>query len=164
MSALAPGSKAPEFQLQDLEGQKYRLSETPKSGVTVVAFFKATCPTCMMTMPVLNMLYDRHQKDANVRFLSVAQEPEAEARAFAEQYQIEMPVLLDSSPFKVSSEYKLTHVPSIFLVNAEGKIDQTIVGFAKKELESLSERLSIVTGKTVYELFSSVEVPDYKPG
>ena len=56
-----------------------------------------------------------------------------------------MPTLLDSARhgYPASNAYALSHVPSMFLVERDGTISWSLVGFHKKELEALGARFGV---------------------
>src|ERR1043166_3060773 len=113
MAALSPGQKIPPTPFLSLK----------KGEFGVLTFFKATCPTCMLGLPFIDKLFLHHRNDSNIKMFGVAQESEQEAETFANQYAPSLPIQLDSSPFQISQSYKLTNVPTIFLINSDGKIE-----------------------------------------
>jgi peroxiredoxin len=46
MTALAAGTKAPDIELETMEGKKFSLQAELARGPVVLIFFKASCPTC----------------------------------------------------------------------------------------------------------------------
>jgi peroxiredoxin len=112
----------------------------------------------------LDKLYRHHKGDANIRFFSVAQEDRDGACSFADSYKLTMPVALDSKPYTVSAQYGLIIVPTLFLIQGDGTVDQVTVGFVKKEFEELAQKLAKASGKEPAPLFKDVSVPDIKPG
>jgi peroxiredoxin len=164
MAAPQPGSKAPPFDLPALGGGRGSLAGMKKGERAVVAFIKATCPTCQLEMPFLEKLFRHHQGDARVRFLAVTQEEAPAAEGFNRDYGITMPTLLDSKPYEVSARYGLTHVPTLFVIDADGRVESTSVGFARNDLEALEAGLAGWTGKKPAGIFEGSPVPDFKPG
>ncbi len=57
MAALVVGAKAPDFKLPTLDGRTFSLSEELSRGAVVLAFFKASCPTCQYAFPFLERLH-----------------------------------------------------------------------------------------------------------
>ena len=157
-------SKAPGFDLPATAGKSYSVSGLKPGDLAVVAFFKATCPTCMLAMPFVDKLFRSHQGDRGVRIFSVAQEPEREANDFAKRYDLKLPVALDQDPYRVSTQYGLTNVPTIVVVTPDGMIERTIVGFVKREYEALARRIAQAVNKAAVDLFAGVSVPELKPG
>ena len=164
MAAIEPGKKAPSFQLKGVDKKEYSLARLQKGQVAVVAFFKKNCPTCHLAFPFLEKLYRHHQHDQNVRMFAVAQEDKAGANEFIEGHKITMPVALDENPYKVSAEYGLANVPTVFLVDADGYVKQTNIGFVKTEYEELAKNVASASGKQPAAIFEGASVPELKPG
>jgi len=57
MAALGTGAKAPDFELKTLDGKRGSLGEELSRGPVVLAFFKASCPTCQYAFPFLERLH-----------------------------------------------------------------------------------------------------------
>ena len=70
------------------------------------------------------------------------------------------PLLLDTSAegYMVSNSYGLTHVPSIFVVETDGTITQTLIGFSRAEFEDLAS----LAGAAAFR--SEDKPPVWKPG
>jgi hypothetical protein len=65
----------------------------------------------------------------------------------------------------LSNKYGLTHVPSLFLISPDGKIQETSIGFSKDELERIAAAAAQATGAKPSPLFKPSEhVPAVKPG
>jgi hypothetical protein len=74
------------------------------------------------------------------------------------QYGIKFPVALDDpAHYRVSNEYRLTTVPTIYLVDRDGKIDLSIVGWSRKDMEELDMKLSMLDS-------AQEQIPLFKPG
>ncbi len=155
MSALSPGMKAPFSGI---------VPPIQPNEVGVITFYKETCPTCMLGLPYIEKLYLHHRNDSNIKFLAVAQEDRAGADRFSKQFGITMPTSLDSKPYSASDQYGLTNVPTTFLVRGDGTIEQTTVGFIKKDYETLAQKLAAFTKKSPAPIFQGVTVPELKPG
>src|SRR5437016_6608920 len=147
---LAAGAAAPDFGLEDLEG-KQRTRERP----ALLAFFKVSCPTCQFTMPFLQRL-----ANGSVPIYAISQDDAESTREFHQEFGISLPTLLDKEEenYPASNAYGLSHVPSMFLVAADGKISQSFMGFDKRELQRLGERL----GTQPFE--AGEYVPEFKSG
>lgn len=165
MAALAPGKKAPEFSLPEMNGQTISLSDTLARGPVVAVFFKVSCPVCQYALPFLERIYKAHG-NKNVTFLGVSENEKKDTVAFLKEYGVTFPVLLeDTRQFPVSNAYGLTNVPTIFWIGQDGEIEISSVGWVRKDLEELSRKAAEVTGSAANPLFQPGEqVPDYRPG
>jgi cytochrome c biogenesis protein CcmG, thiol:disulfide interchange protein DsbE len=163
MAAIIPGTKAPQFNLPTTSaGTQQDLSNALRqSPLVVLAFYKVGCPVCQFAFPYLERL---HRSYPTLPLWGVSQDDSDATNAFARMYGISFPMLLDES-LQSTVEYDLTNVPSIFAVTADGTIVQTIVGFAKKDLEQLNQRMADAAGVPANPLFTDAdEVPELKPG
>ncbi|MGC1371829.1 MAG: TlpA disulfide reductase family protein, partial [Candidatus Sulfotelmatobacter sp.] len=126
------------------------------SGPIVLAFFKVSCPTCQYAFPFLERLYKTYGSK-NVKLIGVSQNDAKDTAAFAKQFGITFPVLLeDTEKYSVSNAYGLTNVPTIFWVAQDGEIELSSVGWVKSDFETISRKMADV-GKTKPD-------PIFKPG
>jgi len=164
--ALPTGVKAPEFALTTIAGKPATLSELVKRGSVLLAFFKVNCPTCQYAFPYLERLFEIHQAKP-VTFLAISQSDAAETEAFLKQYGVTFPVALDDPRrYVVSNAYKLTNVPTLYLVDGDGEISVSSVGWARKDIEELNLKLSrIDPGQQPPPVFKPGEqIAEYKAG
>ena len=141
---LSAGQQAPDFRLEDLAGGQRELSELRASGPVLLAFFKVSCPTCQFTFPFLERIH-RGLKDGGAHLFAVSQDDAAATREFHKEFGITMPTLLDSARqgYPASNAYGLAYVPSMFLVERDGKISWSLVGFNRKDLEALGGKVGV---------------------
>ena len=164
--ALPTGIKAQDIALSTTDGKPVVLSEILQRGPVVLAFFKISCPVCQYTFPYLERLWQIHKSGA-ASFIGVSQDNQADTLAFMQRYGVTFPVVIDSAPrYAASKEYQLTNVPSIFLVNRDGDIEVSSVGWLRKDMEDLNARLSMINpGQQQYPLFKpGEEIAQYKAG
>lgn len=141
---IEAGQRAPDFQLEDLTGGQRTLKELLPAGPVLLAFFKVTCPTCQYAFPFLERIY-RGLADGRARVFAISQDDPEATREFHKEYGITMPTLLDSAGagYPASNAYGLAYVPSIFLVETDGTVSWSLVGFHRKELQALGGRLGV---------------------
>lgn len=164
MPAIAIGRKAPDFRLPGTDGKFYTLKETLSQNITLVCFYKDTCPTCQFTMPYVERIY-RAYKDKGLLVLGVEQDDKQRTITFSEEYGLTFPVLLDLENYKTSYAYGIDTVPTSFLVDKNGEILLTSVGFVKDELTELSKKIADKLGASAFEVFKPGEnVPALKAG
>ncbi len=161
MGAIQAGTLAPEFTWPGTDGKTYSLKDALAQGPMLVAFFKVSCPVCQFTFPFLERFH-RHFG----RVWGVSQDQEKDSRAFAREYGITFPILLeDTEDYPTSNAYGLEFVPTIFLLDRSGEILQTSVGFGKKDLEEIAAKMESLLGKKGFSPFQAGEdVPAFKSG
>jgi len=167
MPALEPGAVAPQFSLPDHHGEVHSLAECLSKGPLLLVFFKISCPTCQYALPFLERLYKR-VAGAPVSVWAVSQDPLDRTNAFGREFGVEiLPKLFDPEVdgYTVSNSYGITHVPTAFLIEPEGNITLTSVGWSKDDATTLGRRLGEAGGKAALPLFESGEdVLDFRPG
>jgi peroxiredoxin len=156
---LTVGDRAPEFELEDLSGGRRTRSAIAAGKPVVLAFFKVSCPTCQFAFPFLEHM-SRDRSNQEISIYAISQDDAESTRAFHSEYGISLPTLLDKEEagYPASNAYGLSYVPSIFIVEPDGRISQALTGFDKKGLEALGQKLGA-------EPFKPGEyVPEFKSG
>ena len=161
---LTAGKTAPTFQLAATDGKLLSLQAALGKGPVLLAFFKVSCPTCQYTFPFVERLH-RQLQDQGVQIWGIAQDNAQYAAEFAKTFGLTFPIFIDDSPYKISRQFGLSHVPSIFLIAPEGHIELTSEGFCKSELLAIQKSLAPSHSVAPAALFlPSERVPEYKPG
>jgi peroxiredoxin len=142
MTALATGVKAPEFELKKTDGKQFSLADELANGPVVLAFFKVSCPTCQYAFPFLERLHKAY-KDNGVKLVGVSQNDAKETAAFAREFGVTFPVLLDDTKkYPVSNAYGLTNVPTLFWIARDGEIEISSVGWVKADFEQVNRKMA----------------------
>ena len=150
MKQLGPGAPAPDFELNGLNGKVFRLSTLMEDGPLTLVFYKASCPTCQLALPYLQRIHG-----GGARLLLVSQDDPGETRAFLKHFGLTMDAAIDEHPYDVSNAYGVHHVPALFTVGSDGRIQLSDYGFSK-------ETISTVAG---HEMFRPDDgIPATRPG
>lgn len=165
MAALTAGTKAPEFELKAMDGRRFVLRDELVSGPVVLAFFKASCPTCQYAFPFLERL-ERAYGHAGVRVIGVSQNDPKQTAAFTKEFGVTFPVLLDDrETYPVSNAYGITNVPTIFWIAQDGGIEVSSVGWAKAEFEQVNRKMAEARNISAASVFKPGEdVRDFRAG
>jgi len=138
MSQLSVGSKAPDFELNDVDGRSYRLSEALAHGRVALVFYKASCPTCQFTFPYIQKIFDRVGLREGFTLWAVSEDDADETKDFIQQHGLTFDVLIDEYPYPVSAAFGMEFVPGIFLIQPDGKITVSDFGFTKAGLNQIA--------------------------
>jgi peroxiredoxin len=165
MTHIVAGNIAPGFSLNSLDNKEYSLHSLMERGPVVAAFFKISCPVCQFTFPFLERLHKRYGGD-RVTFIGVSQDDARDTANFAKEYGITFPILLDDEDgYLVSNAYGLTSVPTIFLIDNDGTVKVSSMGFDRRDLETIAAELAERRKMVLAPLFRPDEVvPANKPG
>ena len=136
---------APDFTLKSLTGERISLKDFA-GDVVLVDFWATWCGPCVMTIPELVSLQDKY-RDSGVVILGVsvddpAKTDDAQLQRFTEKYKMNYHVLRDDKDvMKMYTGDSITSIPTMCIVNREGKIVNTIIGVSPGEAEETIKRL-----------------------
>jgi peroxiredoxin len=153
---LDPGAPAPDFHLPRLEGGTVALPEILANGPALIAFYKTTCPVCQLTLPFL----ERIHKAGTLPVYAISQDGAEDTREFNREFGLTIPTLLDTarSGYPVSNAFRISSVPTAFLIERDGAISRVIEGWSKRDVEWLGG----VAGVEVFR--QGDNVPEWKAG
>jgi peroxiredoxin len=155
---LQPGDAAPDINLPDLDGAAWKLHEALQHGPVVLAFFKISCPTCQLTFPFLQRIADSANGGPK-NIVAISQDDVPDSREFQQRFGVSMPTLIDAPPgYSASNAYRIFNVPSIFVVETDGRIASAVEGFNRAALEDLGRRFGVAPFR------ESDRVPALRPG
>ncbi|OLC83100.1 MAG: hypothetical protein AUH66_03365 [Acidobacteria bacterium 13_1_40CM_4_57_6] len=99
-------------------------------------------------------------------FLGISQDDARSTMSFAKEYGVTFPILIDDeNGYVVSNAYGLSNVPTIFLIDTDGTVKVSSMGFDKKDLETIAANLAERKTTSLAALFRPDEVvPANKPG
>jgi peroxiredoxin len=121
---------APDFVIEKLEGGKTSLAD--HRGKLVLLHFWATwCMPCRVEMPGLESLW-QHYKDEGLVILAVSIDEGSKARVekYKQIFELSFPILLDPES-GVNDLYKVSNMPTSFLIDGEGQIVSYVSGAAE---------------------------------
>lgn len=143
------GRMAHDFTVQRLgTGEKVSLRDFRGKPV-MVDFWATWCPPCRFEMPWLESAYEAHKDEGFVILAVDAGERvapsmvEQTVQSFVDEFGLTFPVLLDDNTYNLQREWGVYGLPSAFLINAEGTVEDVHVGMfpnqatLEKKLESI---------------------------
>lgn len=119
---LQPGEAAPDFALPTVEGDTVALSALQGKS-TLLAFVTAECPYCQK----LNKELEAFELNTDQQLVFICTGEEG-ARKISETYSFTYPVLIDSAG-AILQAYKTPGVPTVYQVDAQGKVVEFVVGW-----------------------------------
>jgi peroxiredoxin len=165
MPVLSKNSAAPEIKLKTARGEDFSLDAARRQTPVVAAFFKVECPTCQYALPFVQRLSEGYPKD-KLRVVAISQNDKAATEAFIKQYKLDIPVAIDDkTQYVASNAYGLTNVPSIFYISTAGKVEASIVGWSKSDMDALNTQIAKDTGAPIAPLYKPTEqILEFKAG
>ena len=139
----APGRTAPDFELQNLEGQIVSLSDYRGSPV-MLNFWASWCSPCRFEMPFIQDVFEDTEWEAVglvILAVNIGESPSV-AGGFMEDNGFTFTVLLDETG-EVSIRYNTRSIPATFFIDENGIIRYIDVGaFSSKA--NIEQRLDVL--------------------
>jgi peroxiredoxin len=149
MSVLERGALAPHFTLLGLDGREYSLSGDVAGQPLLLVFAKTGCGACDLALPYLERLREAYE-DGWVYWI-VAQDPPEAAGKYARQLSLNATILIDAPAYAVSKLYDPPATPTMFLIGTDGRVLYQSHGFAKTDINEVSEVLAGLVGAAPVE-------------
>ena len=138
------GKQAPDFQLVALDGRTVSLADFRGKKRVVLGFWASWCGPCRIELPVMRRFYQSKQaKGANFEFLAISLDEDRDvAEVAAKRDKLPFPVLMDSGG-KTAGKYQVEAIPTLLLINENGKVEWGETGFQAATEIILATQLGI---------------------
>jgi thiol-disulfide isomerase/thioredoxin len=132
-AACMPNAKPAnfDFKIKDLDGKDVELASF-RGKVLLLNFWATWCGPCKAEIPGFVELQDKYRDQLTIIGYSVDDDA-PKARAFAEQYKMNYPILLGEGREDVQDAYgPIWGIPASFLISKDGKVCKKHMGIAPK--------------------------------
>src|SRR5918998_3354426 len=155
----------PDGEFNDAEGQAHDLSRAAADGPVLLGIYKSSCASSKQMFPFLERLHERHRADG-LTVLGISQDSANITRSFARRYGITFPIVLEGEDYPISRAFDIMATPTVFLVDSDGTIAYTTMGFMKPALDSLGDAVADAVGASHAPLVTSADgdIPTFVPG
>jgi thiol-disulfide isomerase/thioredoxin len=120
------GKPAPDFVLQDVSGDTWKLSSL-KGKAVFINFWASWCKPCRDEMPSMEAL-NKAMAGQPFQMLAIVFNDDIDtANRFARGLGVTFPVLVNPEP-ELTEAYMITGVPETFLIDADGILRHRFIG------------------------------------
>jgi cytochrome c biogenesis protein CcmG/thiol:disulfide interchange protein DsbE len=155
LNPVAPGTRAPGFQVADLAGDPVSLDDY-RGKVVLVNIWATNCPPCRQEMPSMQRLYESVQSD-DFEILAISVDGEmgqsgpggflgGDVQAFVDELALTFSILRDPSG-EIQRTYQTTGLPESFLVGRDGIIYKKVTGATEWDAEEHQEQIHRLLGE-----------------
>ena len=140
--AAEAGEAAPKFANPDLKGNYVRYATVVGKKWIVIDFFATWCVPCKEELPSLEALQLEAGADKLQILVFATDKEKDKVREFFDQKPTNLTILLD--PYQVTYlRYNAAEdgLPTVFLINREGKIEMKQIGYSAEFIKQLRARI-----------------------
>jgi len=129
---------APDLKVKDLDGRELTL-QTYKGKVVLLNFWATWCGPCRAEIPDLIRIQDAYKDRLQIIGMDVDDNDAERLRAFVKDKGINYPVAMTSVPVRIAYG-GIGALPTLFVINPEGKMVQKHVGLFDPALYEIEVR------------------------
>jgi thiol-disulfide isomerase/thioredoxin len=129
---------APDLKVKDLDGRELTL-QTYKGKVVLLNFWATWCGPCRAEIPDLIRIQDAYKDRLQIIGMDVDDNDAERLRAFVKDKGINYPVAMTSVPVRLAYG-GISALPTLFVINQEGKMVQKHVGLFDPALYEIEAR------------------------
>lgn len=125
---------AQDFSLTNLKGEQMSLSDA-RGKITIINFWATCCPPCREEMPHMQSFYEKQQGEVEMLAVNMTHTDSGipTIEKFVQEHALTFPILLDEAG-EVAMAYEVFTLPTSYIVDAEGRIFQKIVGAMDEQM------------------------------
>lgn len=155
---LAPGAPLPDLALRALAGPERRLRALFPGRPGLLLVGHGECATTRFVLPFAQRLSERCPTAESVAV--ALEDGDLAAWELVAELRLALPIMLDPPPHACSRALGVETVPSLFSIDADGRVAAGHVGFQRAALEEAARTLGVAA-----PLFGSGDaVPALRPG
>ena len=129
---------APDLKAKDVNGTELSL-EAYKGKVVLLNFWATWCGPCRAEIPSLIRIQEAYKDRLQIIGMDVDDDDEEQLRAFVKEKGINYPVAMTSGPVRLAYG-GIAALPTMFIVNRDGKVVQKHVGLLNPALYEIEAR------------------------
>ncbi len=122
-----PDGLAPSFSADDLNGIEHSFEFKDNDKPVLLHFFATWCPICELENGTLNSLSEDH----NLIIVAMQSGDASVVKQYQQKHDLKMTLYNDESG-SVSKLFKVNGVPTSFIINSQGNITSSTIGYTSE--------------------------------
>jgi len=127
VEAFSQSIPAPDFSLEDLEGNRLSLGDL-RGKVVLLNFWATWCPACNLEMPSMESLHRELGNEGLVIIAVNFREGPEEVKSHLHKQQLSFKALLDRVG-EIFARYETWLLPTTYLIGKDGELVGKVVGY-----------------------------------
>lgn len=153
------GTKAPDFEMKNLAGEKVKLSDL-QGGNVIVEVSSTTCPACIEAHPFVDKFKEMSEGEVTVLKVFPNESKEAVEKFFTtNKFKRDETVIAGEGTNTMVQDYRVQYTPTFLFVDKEGVIQYVHVGSELNEV-ILTSMSDLAFKSQMTERFNTEEVVD----
>jgi len=121
------GEMASDFEVVDLNGETFRLSDYKGKGV-VLNFWGTWCEPCKREFPAMERQY-KHFENLGVHLIAInVEQSDLEVKTYVKNMGMTFPVAIDKTRSIINAYNASVALPTTILINQDGIVEKVITG------------------------------------
>jgi thiol-disulfide isomerase/thioredoxin len=131
-----------DFSFKNLSGEKVNFS-THKNKIVLINFFATWCGPCVSEMPFIQKdIWEKYKDNPDFMILSFGRgHTDKEVNDFIKKENYSFPIYADPDK-SVYNFFAMQYIPRNYLLDRDGKVVYSSVGFSKDEFEVLKDKIN----------------------
>ncbi len=121
------GKPAPDFDLELLDGKKFRLADA-KGKVVVLDFWATWCGPCIQAMPMVEKATSEFPEKDVILVAVNLQETPPQIKAMLERHQLHIPRVVLDKDGAIAEKYQAHAIPQTVIIGRDGNIARLYIG------------------------------------
>ncbi len=138
--SVAAAETAPDCALSDFNHPERIIHLKPNKDVVYVDFWASWCGPCVKSFPFLEHLHQQYHKKGLKIIAINLDDSKKDAEEFLKAYPVSFQIVQDPDGL-CPEKFGLTVMPSSYLIDRQGNIHHTGLGFNKAEVLEMSKKI-----------------------